>query len=244
MFTPPQTKTPPTYSSQEHNTWAQLYARQKALVTGATCQLFNVGFPKLGLDPLRLPDKATLSARIYQHTQWTLTDAQNGYLGPTEWFEHLAERRFPVTDYIREPHELEFTPNPDLFHEYFGHLAFFTDQAFADSAQAFGKLYLSAKTERQQLDIARLWWFSTEFGFIKEEGALKVYGAGLISSPGEFLLAMKPELPKLPFEIAKVVATAGAAYTMHTQYFVLEDYAHLNRLLSEYASSEGLPHPY
>src|SRR5262249_33918490 len=142
-----------TYSEEDHLTWATLVERQSALVADRACRMFKEGFPRLQLDPKRLPDPRVVSERIKSLTGWTLGDAQNEYLGPTDWFEHLNEFRFPVTNYIRRPHELEFTPNPDLFHEYFGHLAFFTDQYFADTAQMFGPLYLSAVNERQQLEI-------------------------------------------------------------------------------------------
>ncbi len=234
---------PATFVQEDHETWSKLYARQLPMIEGVTCADFRVGFPKLGLDPLRLPNQAEMSARLQALTGWTLVNAQNGYLGATEWFEHLAERRFPVTDYIRRPHELDFTPNPDLFHEYFGHLAFFTDQYFADSAEMFGHLYLSAQSERQQLEIARLWWFTTEFGLIRENGELKILGAGLYSSPGELQNALKPETPRLPFDIRRVAETPGAAYAMHTHYFVLDDKYHTRQIVEAYARMEGLNVP-
>jgi phenylalanine-4-hydroxylase len=233
----------PIYAEEDHHTWARLCERQMVLVRDHACRQFLDGFPKLGLDPKRLPDAETISARIEGMTGWMPGNAQNAYLGPTEWFEHLAERRFPVTDYIRRPHELDFTPNPDLFHEYFGHLAFFADQEFADDAYLFGKLYLTAQNERQQLEIARLWWYTTEFGFVRENGQLKVYGAGLFSSPGEFLHSMKPETPKAPFDIRRVADTPGAVYTMHDLYFIIEGQAHVRSILQDYARMEGLPIP-
>lgn len=234
---------PREYTAEDHRTWAALYARQIDLVADCACSLFLKGFEKLGLDPKRLPDRDETSARIQRMTGWTLGDAQNAYLGPTEWFEHLAERRFPVTDYIRRPEELDFTPLPDLFHEYFGHLAFFTDQYFADTAQRFGKLYLSAVNERQQLAIARLWWYTTEFGLLCENGVLKIYGAGLLSSPGELAHALKPGTPQYPFDIQRVAETPGAAYSMHEAYFILDDEDHPRRIIKAFAQMEGLPEP-
>ena len=150
MVAQARTLTTPVYTAEDHNTWAALCKRQTALVADCACRLFHEGYPKLQLDPLRLPDPNFYSEHLRKLTGWTLGDAQNEYLGPTEWFEHLRKCRFPVTNYIRRPHELEFTPLPDLFHEYFGHLAFFTDQYFADTAQMFGQLYEHAD-ERQQL---------------------------------------------------------------------------------------------
>lgn len=235
--------TKPVYTDEDHATWAALYARQVKLVAAHACAMFLEGFEKLALDPQRLPDPDVISARLEAMTGWTLGDAQNAYLAPTEWFEHLAERRFPVTDYIRRPDELDFTPNPDLFHEYFGHLAFFTNQEFADTAWLFGKLYLTAQNERQQLEIARLWWYTTEFGFIRENGELRIYGAGLLSSSGELIHSLKPGTPRLPFDIRRVAETPGAAYAMHDTYFILEDQAHVRWIVQEYARMEGLPVP-
>jgi phenylalanine-4-hydroxylase len=131
--------TMPAYTEEDHQVWAALYARQMPHMEAHACRLFREGFPRLGLDPQRLPDPAVVSERLYGLSGWTLGDAQNAYLGPTEWFEHIAERRFPVTNYIRKMDELEFTPLPDLFHEYFGHLAFFTDRRFGDMLEPLGR---------------------------------------------------------------------------------------------------------
>jgi phenylalanine-4-hydroxylase len=232
----------PAYTAEDHRVWAALYARQLPLLADHACALFLAGLPKLGLDPERLPEPAAVSERLHGLSGWTLGDAQNAYLGPTEWFEHIAERRFPVTNYIRKPDELEFTPLPDLFHEYFGHLAFFTDRRFGDIAQAFGPLYLAAN-ERQRLEIARLWWFTTEFGLIREGGRLKAFGAGLLSSPGELRKAFAPDTPRVPFDIRRAAAQPSAVYEMHQVYFVVESLEHVYQIICDYAALEGLPRP-
>lgn len=232
----------PAYTEEDHGTWAALIERQQELVASCACREFLEGFPKLHLDPDRLPDPKIVSRQLKQLTGWTLGDAQNEYLGATEWFEHLKDCRFPVTNYIRRPHELEYTPLPDLFHEYYGHLAFFTDQYFADTAQMFGPLYLAAN-ERQQLEIARLWWFTTEFGLIRENGTLKVFGAGLLSSHGELLHALKPETPHYDFDIRRVAQTPSAPYGYHEAFFILDDPMHVRRIIQDYARMEGLPIP-
>ncbi len=232
----------PHFADEDHQTWATLYARQLPLVQENACQLYLNGLPRLALDPLRLPDPDVYSTRLKAMTGWTLGDAQGAYLGATEWFEHLAEARFPATNYIRRPHEIEFTPMPDLFHEYFGHLAYFTDPDFADTAQMFGPLYLSAN-KRQQSEIARMWWFTTEFGLIREKGAVKIFGAGLMSSPGELQHALDPATPRFDFDIRRVAETASAPYGYHEAYFIIDDVAHIRRILVDYARMEGLPTP-
>lgn len=228
------------YTEEDHETWHKLCVRQSDLVRGLACREFELGMPKLALDTRRLPERAIMSQRIHSVSGWTLADAQNEYLGPTEWFEHLLARRFPVTDYIRRPHELDFTPLPDLFHEYFGHLAFFTDRSFGDLAQHFGEIYMHTKTEAQQLAIARIWWFSLEFGFVREGDDLKLLGAGLLSSPGELQHAVRADVPKHPFDINRVANTPSAAYSFHDHYFVLDSVPQVRALLDAYARQEGL----
>lgn len=230
------------YTPQDHATWSKLYARQLKRIEGLTCRAFDEGMRKLSYDPQRLPDPIAISRLIHTNTGWSLTSAQNEYLGATEWFEHIVACRFPVTDYIRQPEDLDFTPLPDLFHEYFGHLAFFTDPQFGDIAQQFGALYLSGD-ERQRAEIAKLWWFSLEFAFITEDGVEKVLGAGLLSSPGELDYARNSGKPHHPFTIDGVVKAKPAAYSFHDEYFVLDSIDHMQRVIDEYAAREGLPHP-
>lgn len=233
---------PTPASEADHRTWAALYARQSKLVVDNACQLFLEGLSRLGLDPERLPCPEEVAERLERTSGWTLGDAQNEYLGATEWFEHLSDYRFPVTNYIRAYEDLDFTPLPDLFHEYYGHLPFFTDLYFADTAQMFGPLYLVAD-ERQRLEIARLWWYTIEFGLIEEGGRLKALGAGLLSSPGELRHALHPATPKEPFDVRRVARTPSAPNGFHPTYFVLEDDGHVRRIIQSYARMEGLPVP-
>jgi phenylalanine-4-hydroxylase len=171
---------------------------------------------------------------------WTLADAQNEYLSRDEWFEHLVNRRFPVTDYIRRPDELEFTPLPDLFHEYFGHLAFFTDQAYADMSERYGQIYARTRDEEQRAAIQRLWWYSIEFGLIREGGGLRVLGAGLLSSPGELAHALGDDVARVDFEIAEVAATPQAIHSYHDRYFVIDSMAQLGEIIEAYGRREGI----
>lgn len=229
------------YSEEDHDTWSKLYARQLKCVEGLTCKLFDDGLRKLNYDPKRLPDADAVSDRIHQFTGWRLTSAQNEYLGATEWFVHINACRFPVTDYIRRPHELDFTPLPDLFHEYFGHLAFYTDQRFADISQQFGELYLEATNPRQQLEIQKLWWFTIEFAFVREDGEEKILGAGLLSSPGELKHAYESGAPHHPFTIDGAIRARKADANYHDEYFVLDSVEQMQDILTEYALREGLP---
>lgn len=234
--------TAPSYSEEDHNTWHRLCLQQLQMIEEIACDAYREGFAAIALDLTRVPDRATVSARLERLTGWQLFDAENEYLNATEWFEHLAEYRFPVTSYIRGPHELDFTPLPDLFHEYFGHLPFFATQLFADVSHRFGEVYRTTRTETQQLAIARLWWFSMEFGFIRQRGELRPVGASFYSSRGEYLHAMQPDTPLYPFEINRVAATP-ASKGYHDQYFVLDSIQQLCSLIDDYAYQEGLAAP-
>ena len=243
MATASPTLKQPNYTEQDHAVWAALWRRQLPLAQQHACQMYLEGLPKLNLDQTRLPDPVQISDHLNAMTNWALGDAENDYLGATEWFEHIAERRFPVTNYIRKMEELEYTPLPDLFHEYFGHLAFFTNPEFADIAQLFGPLYLSATEDYQKLGIARLWWFTTEFGLMRENGEVKILGAGLLSSPGEMQHALHPDTPRYEFDIRRVAETPSAPYGFHDHYFIVDSLEHVRQIIYRYAEMESLPVP-
>jgi phenylalanine-4-hydroxylase len=232
----------PDYSEQDHETWAALYREQMKRLLDYACGLYLEGLPKLQFDPHRLPDPQVISARLQRLTGWTLGDAQNEYLNAVEWFEHLRERRFPVTNYIRQPEDLAFTPLPDVFHDYFGHLPYFADSYFADLAYMFAPLFFAGDA-RQQLEISRLWWYTTEFGIVRERGRLKAFGAGLISSIAEMEKAFAPDTPRVPFDIRAAAELDSAKYHMHSQYFVFDDVEQIYNIMRDYARMEELPLP-
>ena len=228
-------------NEQDHYTWSALCERQMSLVANCACQPFHDGFPLLQLNPTHLPDRAVVSQRLERLSGWTLSDAQAEVLDADAWFGHLNTHRFPVLHSAgRKIGDDALVPY--LFHTYFGHLALLTDYFFADTVQMFGSLYLAAN-KRQRQEIARLWWFSVEFGLIHEEGQLKVLGAGLLSSPGELQHALNPGTSHAPFDIRRVVQTSPARKGYHDTYFVLDDLCHVRRIIQEYARMEGLPVP-
>jgi phenylalanine-4-hydroxylase len=229
------------YSAEDHATWARYYARQKALVSKLACKEFQVGFKKLALDPKRAPEMKRVSRRIHKMSGWTLSNAGNKNVPMKEWFVTMRERSFPVTDYIRKPEDFDYTAKPDLLHEYFGHLPFFTDKNFADMAHAFGVLCERAN-KRQLIQISRIWSLGVEFGLIREKGKVKLLGAGLLSSYGETLHAKKLiEQGKIvPFDLKKVIATPGRTYELHKKYYVVDNIQQISDALREYGRKEAL----
>ena len=223
---------------EENLVWKTLFKRQFRLIKPRVSQQFLVGMRKLQLDPHTKPEMDKVSMRIKRFSGWSLVSAENEYLNAREWFTHIAKKRFPVTDYIRKIEDLEFTPLPDLFHEYFGHLAFFTDPIFADIAHQFGLVAEKFRlNDQQMLELQRLWWYSIEFGFILEKEEIKVLGAGLISSPGEFLNSISTHVEIVPFKWQEVIKTPIAVNQFHSKYFVIENEQQIIKELNKYVRS-------
>jgi len=230
-----------TYSVDDHKTWARLFARQKKLVAKIACKEYLAGVKKLALDPKHIPDMAKTSARVAKMSGWKLRKARTPSLSMAEWFRAMNEKTFPVTDYIRKPENFDYTPMPDLFHEYTGHLPFFTDKQYAALAHRFGTLSQKAN-KRQLLQISRIWSLGLEFGLIKENGKLKVLGAGLLSSHGESknALALIKKGKVVPFTLREVTATPGRTYEFHKKYFVVNSIKEVGDVLGAYAKKEAL----
>ena len=225
-----------------HKTWGALVDRQKKLIWSSACKEFKKGFKKLALDPHHLPVMREVSKRLSKMSGWTLTSAYNRNLSMADWFPHIRRRVFPVTDYIRSPENINYAPQPDLFHEYFGHLALYTDRKLGDIAHLFGAIARRAN-RRQLSEISRLWWYSMEAGIVKENGKLKILGAGLLSSIGESTHARKMIRTKkvVPYTIDEVIKTKGSTHAYHQKYFYIESTSELRNILLQYAKRESLP---
>lgn len=216
--------------SLNDSTWSKLFERQIQLIKKEPCKEWLVGLRKIGFNPKKLPHKDEISKKIKELTGWKLVSAENKYLTDKEWFEHFRHNRFPVTDFIRKPEELDFTPLPDMFHDFFGHLPFMTNKKFTDLVELFGKAFKLAPKNKKHW-IARLWWHSIEFGLIKENNEIKILGAGLISSHKEFLHSLRA--PHRPFVLRDVVRTPKATHDIHPQFFVLESWEQLKSMLED-----------
>jgi phenylalanine-4-hydroxylase len=233
-----------TYAPEDHTTWATLFGRQKALVSKYACREFLEGSKKLALDPVRVPDMRRVSGRISKMTGWNIMNAKNRNLSMEDWFPPMEKRLFSASDYIRKPKGIDFTSMPDLFHDYFGHLPFFTDKEFAETAYRFGLVSKHAK-RRQVVHISRIWAHSIEFGLIKERGKIKLFGAGLLSSRGESghvmrVIEKRKKGDIVPFNLPEVIATIGNPRKYHKKYFLLNSVKQIRDVLDAYARKESL----
>lgn len=222
-----------SYSEIDHDTWRRLVTRQLAVIQDIAPRMYWDGFARLQLDQQRLPVQDAMSERLFSLVGWRLTNAQDEYLKPVDWFIHLGQRHFPVTDYIRTPADFEFTPLPDLFHEYFGHLAWMTLPRYNVIVDRFARKYL-ASDERERLIISNIWWFTIEFGLIREEGIIRPFGAGLFSSPGECQRSLAATERHHPFTIEGTAHATAKPYAYHDDYFVLDGFEQLEAVTADW----------
>src|SRR5471032_3103459 len=171
------------YPAEEHAVWNTLITRQLKVIEGRACQEYLDGIEKLGLPHDRIPQLGEINKVLGETTGWQV--ARVPALIPFQtFFELLANKQFPAATFIRTREELDYLQEPDIFHEVFGHCPLLTNQAYADFTENYGKLGLKASPEDRKL-LARLFWFTIEFGLIKTASGLRIYGGGILSSKEE-----------------------------------------------------------
>ena len=172
------------YSAEQHAVWAELVSRAWPELERHAAREYLEGFSIIGLEPDRLPRLAAISARLEPRTGWNATPV-SGFLPAAAFFEMLAARRFPTTTWLRSRDSLEYTPEPDIFHDVFGHVPMHAHAVFGDFLAHYGRVCASIQDAGVLERLGRLFWYTVEFGLIRQEGEIKVYGSGLISSHGE-----------------------------------------------------------
>jgi phenylalanine-4-hydroxylase len=178
------------YTPEQHAVWADLVRRRMPQLHQHACREYLDGFDRIGLREDSIPNLAEVNKRLGPRTGWNATPV-SGFLPPDAFFEMLAARQFPTTTWLRSRDSLEYTPEPDIFHDVFGHVPMHAHPVFADFLQHYGKVCArltdSARgTAKDKLErMGRLFWFTVEFGVIRQNGEIKLYGSGLISSHGE-----------------------------------------------------------
>lgn len=225
------------FTKIQHETWAILFARQTQLLKQHGCRLFWEGFENIRFAPDRVPSISKLNAKLRPTTGWQAVRTSVRYSTADQWYPQFVRKRFPVTTYIRARDELDFTPEPDVFHDTFGHLAFFTLPRFTAFAESFAPAYLRAKTKEERENVKRLAWFSYEFGVIIEDGRPKAFGAGLISSFGELTKIINGETRLIPFTLENVLAKDKAIWSMHDTLFTFRSIQEVREVVNSYLKS-------
>ena len=216
------------YTPQEHAVWKTLFERQSKLLPGRACDEFVRGMQDLPIGPDQIPNFEQLSETLSQRTGWQIV-AVPGLVPDDVFFEHLAHRRFPAGHFIRKPHELDYLEEPDVFHDVFGHVPMLMNPAIADYIQAYGEGGLRAQRLGVLEKLARVYWYTVEFGLVKQPGGLRVYGAGIASSAAETVFSVEDDSPnRVAFDLERVMRTNYRIDDFQETYFVLDN---LNDLL-------------
>jgi phenylalanine-4-hydroxylase len=217
------------YTAEEHAVWDTLFARQTGMLKGRVTSAFGRGLDVLRLSRAGIPNFVELSQRLEALTGWRVV-AVPGLVPDDVFFEHLANRRFVAGRFIRRPDQLDYLQEPDVFHDLFGHVPLLTDPAFADYMQAYGAGGLRAQQFGALQKLARLYWYTVEFGLIREGRRLKLYGAGIVSSFGESKFALDDPSPnRIAFDLERVMRTDYRIDDYQQSYFVIESFEQLRR---------------
>ena len=209
------------YTDAEHRVWITLYERQAALLPGRACDPFLKGLEALDLHRAGIPDFARINEELNRLTGWSVV-AVPGLVPDEVFFDHLANRRFPAGQFIRKPDELDYLQEPDIFHDVFGHVPMLTDPVFADYMQAYGRGGQRAMELGRLHNLARLYWYTVEFGLLSTPQGLRIYGAGIVSSRAESIFALDDPSPnRLGFDLERVMRTPYRIDDFQQVYFVI-----------------------
>ncbi|WP_298835225.1 phenylalanine 4-monooxygenase [uncultured Piscinibacter sp.] len=214
------------YSATEHDLYRRLYERQARQLPGLACEEFIEAVRHLGA-PDRIPRFDALSEKLHRATGWEVV-AVPGLIPEEAFFALLAQRRFPVTGWIRRPEEFDYVVEPDVFHDLFGHVPLLFNPMFADYMQAYGAGGLKASRLEACEYLARLYWYTVEFGLIATPAGLRAYGAGILSSAGELRYSVTSPVPqRLPFELERIMRTRYRIDSYQASYFVIDSFEQL-----------------
>jgi phenylalanine-4-hydroxylase len=243
------------YTTAEHDVWKTLFERQTRLLSGRACDEFVAGMRDLPITAERIPDFRRLSDVLLRRTGWQVV-AVPGLVPDEIFFQHLAHRRFPAGNFIRKPDELDYLDEPDVFHDVFGHVPMLMNPAIADYIQAYGEGGLRAQKLGVLENLARVYWYTVEFGLVEQSAGLRIYGSGIASSYTESVFALDDPSPnRIRFDLERVMRTHYRIDDFQETYFVLRslddllELAHIDfgplydrvRALPGYAPGDVLP---
>ena len=240
-----------TYTSADHATWATLFERQREILVDRAAREFLENQQKFGMTPQAIPRFTDLNRVLKNATGWQLIGVE-GLLPELTFFDHLANRRFPVTWWIRKPEQIDYISEPDLFHDLFGHVPLLLNPVFADYMQAYGKGGVKAHGIGPEAlaNLTRLYWYTVEFGLIQQDDGLRIYGSGIVSSKGESIHCLESPAPnRIGFDLKRIMRTRYRIDTYQKTYFVIDSYEQLMRatepdftpLYAELAAQDSIP---
>jgi phenylalanine-4-hydroxylase len=240
-----------SYARSDHETWATLFERQKQLLVGRACDEFLENQTRFGMTPQAIPKFDDLNRVLKDATGWQIIGVE-GLLPELTFFDHLANRRFPVTWWIRKPDQIDYIAEPDLFHDLFGHVPLLLNPVFADYMQAYGCGGVKAHGLGAEalVNLTRLYWYTVEFGLIRQSDGLRIYGSGIVSSKGESIHCLESASPnRIGFDMPRIMRTRYRIDTYQKTYFVIDSFEQLmdatrpdfTPLYAQLATQESIP---
>jgi len=215
------------YTYLDHSTWECLFRQQEEILIDRAAPEFLDGLEKLDINPFKIPDFKELSDKIEPFTGWRIIPV-DGLLSDDIFFALLAEKKFPVTRWIRPVEKLDYIQEPDLFHDLYGHVPLLINPFFADFMELYGKKGLNAVGGGYLHYLARLYWYTTEFGLIHTDDGLRIYGSGIVSSSTESIHCLEsPEPTRIWFNLERVMLTEYVISDVQETYFVIDSYEQL-----------------
>lgn len=221
-----------SYTEEEHSIWTELVGRALPELEKHAAREYLDGYSIIGLGKNRLPHLAAISARLKPRTGWKITPVR-GFLPAPAFFEMLAARCFPTTTWLRSRESLEYTPEPDIFHDVFGHVPMHAHTVFADFLAYYGRVCASIQDAVVLEKLGRLFWYTVEFGLIRQQGGIKVYGSGLISSHGECRNVMEGYCAIHDFTLDEVVSTPVKVNELHKLLFTISGFDQVYEAIHE-----------
>jgi len=240
-----------SYTRTDHETWAALFKRQQQILVGRACREFIDNQQRFGMSPEAIPKYDELNRVLRKATGWELIGVE-GLLPELTFFDHLANRRFPVTWWIRKPEQIDYIAEPDLFHDLFGHVPLLLNPVFADYMQAYGCGGVKAHGLGAEalVNLTRLYWYTVEFGLIKQSDGVRIYGSGIVSSKGESIHCLESAAPnRIGFDMPRIMRTRYRIDSYQKTYFVIDSFQQLidatepdfTPLYAELAQQESVP---
>jgi len=215
------------YSAEEHATWRILFERQQQILKGRACDEFLAGIQALDVTATGIPDFKRLNEILKARSGWEIA-AVPGLVPDDVFFALMADRKFPSTCFIRRPDQLDYIEEPDVFHDVFGHVPLLVHPVFGDYMQAYGEGGLKALRLGSLPKLARLYWYTVEFGLIRTAAGLRIYGAGIVSSKGESIHALESGTPKrIAFDLLRIMRTEYRIDDFQDGYFVIDSFDQL-----------------
>jgi phenylalanine-4-hydroxylase len=224
------------YTDEEHKVWATLYQRRMPALRSTASRVFLEGVDAIGLESECIPDLAVLNRRLAKRTGWKAVPV-GGFLPASEFFQSLARREFPTTVTIRPGDRLDYVPEPDIFHDVFGHVPLHADPVFADFLQRFGVVAARSISPEDTQRMARLFWFTVEFGLVLERDGVRAYGSGLISSHADAANALSPACEHRPFDLEQVLRQPFRIDDLQPVLFVVSGFDQLFQAVATLAES-------